>query len=355
MEFERSEAPYGRPESSVESVMLQVLLALLPAGVAHVWFFGPGLIFNVLVAVLFCTGAEALMVRLRGQDPREVLSDYTAVVTAVLLAFCLPSLTPWWVTATGSVFAIVVAKHLYGGVGFNLFNPAMAGYVAVLVSFPGEMAFWLAPRMGDIDYTHPSVLQTAWFTLSGNLPATLDYDALARATPLDLMKSGLANMQTAAEIRAEPLMGDFGGRGWEWIGNFIAIGGGWLLLRRVIRWQIPLGVGIGLLAPATLLYLVDAGSNASPGFHLFSGATLLGAFFIATDPVSAATSTTGRLVYGVGIGLLIFAVRRWGAYADGVAFAVLFMNMLVPLIDRYTRPHIVGHGQLETGNTSNET
>ena len=347
MEFQRSDAPHDRPATSVDRIMLHVLFALLPAVVAHVWFFGPGILFNTVVAILFCTGGEALMARLRGQDPRDLLGDYTAVVTAVLLAFCLPSLTPWWVTASGALFAVIVAKHLYGGVGFNLFNPAMAGYVAILISFPGEMAFWLAPRMGDIDYMHPSVWQTAWYTLTGQLPAAVDYDALARATPLDLMKSGLQSMRTASEIRAEPLMGDFGGRGWEWIGNFVAIGGGWLLLNKVIRWHIPVGVGIGLLAPATLMYLVDAGSNASPGFHLFSGATLLCAFFIATDPVSAATSASGRLVYGIGIGLLIFMIRRWGAYADGVAFAVLFMNMLVPLIDRYTRPHIVGHSQRE--------
>ena len=349
MEFPTSEAPHSRPTASVDKVMLQVLLALAPAVVAHVWFFGPGLLFNIIVAVLFCAGGEAVMVRLRNEDPRVVLDDYSAAVTAVLLALCLPSLTPWWVTASGSLFAVVVAKQLYGGIGFNLFNPAMAGYVAILVSFPGEMAFWLAPRMGDIDYMHPSVWQTAWYTLTGQLPAALDYDALARATPLDLMKSGLQNMQTAAEIRAEPLMGDFGGRGWEWIGNFIAIGGGWLLVNRVIRWQIPVGVGLGLLVPATLMYLIDAGSNPSPGFHLFSGATLLCAFFIATDPVSAATSTTGRLVYGLGIGFLIFLIRRWGAYADGVAFAVLFMNMMVPLIDRYTVPHIVGHGSGKGG------
>lgn len=349
MEFERLEAPYGRPSTSVDRVMLEVLLALVPATAAYTWFFGPGLILNMLVATLFCTGGEALLLSLRGKPVAAGLSDYTAVVTAVLLAFALPPLTPWWVTASGSLFAIVVAKHLYGGLGHNLFNPAMAGYVVILVSFPGEMAFWLAPGMGDIDYTHPTLLQTAGYTLTGSLPADLVYDALARATPLDLMQSGLADMRTVAEVRALPLMGDFGGRGWEWIGNFIAIGGGWLLLRKVIRWQIPLGVILGLLVPATLMYLVDAGSQPSPGFHLFSGATLLCAFFIATDPVSAATSPAGRLVYGVGIGLIIYAVRRWGAYADGVAFAVLFMNMLVPLIDRYTQPRIVGHGSAPGG------
>ncbi|MEM8815236.1 MAG: RnfABCDGE type electron transport complex subunit D [Pseudomonadota bacterium] len=343
MKFERREAPYLRPDNSVSAVMLQVLLALVPAIAAHVWFFGAGILYNIAVAVLFCAGAEALIVRARGRAPREALADGSAVLAAVLLAFSLPSLTPWWVTATGSVFAIIVAKHLYGGLGYNLFNPAMAGYVVILIAFPADMALWVAPRMGDLDYQHLDALQTLWFTLSGELPSSLSFDAVSRATPLDLMKTGLAGMQTATEIRALPLMGDFGGRGWEWIGNFIAIGGIGLLLRKIIRWHIPVGVGIGLLAPAALMYLLDAGSHASPGFHLFSGAALLCAFFIATDPVTAATSTRGRLIYGIGIGLLIYAIRRWGAYAEGVAFAVLTMNMLVPLIDRYTRPPIVGH------------
>jgi electron transport complex protein RnfD len=140
-------------------------------------------------------------------------------------------------------------------------------------------------------------------------------------------------------------MGDFGGRGWEWIGNFLAIGGLWLLIRKIIRWQIPVGVGIGLLGPAFIMYLVDPGTSPGPGFHLFAGATILCAFFIATDPVSAATSPKGRLIYGVGIGFLIWCIRRWGSYADGVAFAVLIMNMAVPAIDYLTRPRIVGHGK----------
>ena len=349
MKFERREAPYIRPSNSVSIVMLQVLIALVPAIAAHVWFFGAGILYNIIVAVLFCTGAEALVMRARGRSPADTLADGSAVVAGVLLAFALPSLTPWWITATGAVFAMVVAKHLYGGLGYNLFNPAMAGYAVVLIAFPADMALWVAPRMGDLDYQHLNALETLWFTLSGDLPAAMSFDTVSRATPLDLMKTGLAGMQTAAEIRAEPLMGDFGGRGWEWIGNFIAIGGIGLMLRKVIRWHIPVGVGIGLLVPAILMYMIDAGSHASPGFHLFGGATLLCAFFIATDPVSAATSTTGRLIYGIGIGLLIYAIRRFGAYADGVAFAVLTMNMLVPLIDRYTRPAIVGHRPEQSG------
>lgn len=345
MKFERRDAPYWRPQTDVASQMLQVLLALVPAAVAHVWFFGPGLIFNLLVAGIFAIAGEATMMWARGRPPEHALRDYSAIVTAALLAFALPSLTPWWVTATGALFAVVVAKHLYGGLGFNIFNPAMAGYVVVLVAFPMHLNLWVAPRMGDIDYQHLSIIQTLAFTLSGKLPAGLDFDAISRATPLDAMKTGLNNMATAAEIRALPIMGDFGGRGWEWIGNFLALGGLWLLLRKIIRWQIPLGVMLGLLLPASLLYMVDPGANPGPGFHLFAGATILCAFFIATDPVSAATSPKGRFVYGLGIGLLTYCIRRWGSYADGVAFAVLLMNMAVPAIDYLTRPRIVGHAQ----------
>lgn len=343
MEFERREAPYWSPPGNVASLMLQVLAALLPAAVAHVWFFGPGFIFNLLIATVFALAGEALVMVLRGRSPEAALSDYSALVTAALLAFALPSLTPWWVTATGALFGVIVAKHLYGGLGFNIFNPAMAGYVVVLVTFPMHMNLWVAPQMGDIDYPVMSVLQTLSYTVTGNLPDDFAFDAISRATPLDAMKTGLNGMLTVSEIRINPIFGDFGGRGWEWIANFTAIGGIWLMIRKVIRWQIPLGVVLGLLLPATVMYLLDPGTEPSPGFHLFSGATLLCAFFIATDPVSAATSPRGRLVYALGIGLLIYCIRRWGSYADGVAFAVLIMNMAVPAIDYVTRPRIVGH------------
>jgi electron transport complex protein RnfD len=323
--------------------MIQVLAALVPAAIAHVWFFGPGFIFNLLVAALFAAAGESFMLSLRSRTATTGLHDFSALVTAALLAFALPSLTPWWVTATGALFAVVVAKHLYGGLGFNIFNPAMAGYVVILVAFPMHLNLWVAPQMGDLDYPSMSVMQTLVFTLTGSLPDGLTYDAVSRATPLDVMKSGLNNARTVVEIRAVPIMGDFGGRGWEWIGNFLAIGGFWLLIKKIIRWQIPVGIGLGLLVPATVMYMIDPGSHASPGFHLFAGATILCAFFIATDPVSAATSPKGRFIYGVGIGLIIYSIRVWGSYADGVAFAVLIMNMAVPAIDYLTRPHIVGH------------
>ncbi|MCH8099051.1 MAG: RnfABCDGE type electron transport complex subunit D [Proteobacteria bacterium] len=343
MDFPHREAPYVGPKADVAALMLQVLAALVPAALAHIWFFGPGFLFNLLVAAIFAAAGEIVMLRLRSRQAETGLSDFSALVTAALLAFALPSLTPWWVTASGALFAIVIAKHLYGGLGFNIFNPAMAGYVMILVAFPVHLNLWVAPRMGDIDYQTLTMLQTLQFTLTGLLPDSISFDAISRATPLDAMKAGLNNMQTVTEIKALPIMGSIGGRGWEWVGIFLAVGGIWLLIKRIIRWQIPAGVGIGLLLPATIFYVIDPGSHPTPGFHLFGGGAILCAFFIATDPVSAASSPKGRFVFGLGVGLLIYAIRRWGSYSDGVAFAILIMNMSVPAIDYLTRPHIVGH------------
>jgi electron transport complex protein RnfD len=343
MEFERRDAPFVTPSTDVAGIMRQVLYALIPAALAYIWYFGVGFIFNLVIAAAFCAAGEAAMLRLRGRSVEPVLGDYSAMVTAALLAFALPALTPWWVTATAALFGIVVAKHLYGGLGYNLFNPAMVGYVVVLVAFPLELNLWTAPRMGDLDYHYLSLYEVARYTLTGTFPDYLGFDAVSRATPLDVVKAGLNSMSTFDEVRNYPMMGDFGGRGWEWIGNFTAIGGAWLLLRNIIRWQIPFGVLAGLLVPAGLFYFFDPAVHASPGFYLFSGGTILCAFFIATDPVTAATSPRGRLIYGLGIGFLTYAIRRWGSYADGVAFAVLMMNMAVPAIDYVTRPRIVGH------------
>ena len=344
MEFVRRDAPFIAPQANVAAVMRQVLYALLPAAAVHVWYFGPGIIFNMMVAVAFCVGGEAAMLHARGKAVAPVILDYSAIVTAVILAFALPPLTPWWVTATAALFGIVVAKHLYGGLGFNIFNPAMAGYVVVLVAFPTYLNFWTVPRIDDLDFHYVNFPETLYYTLTGSLPDGLTVDAVSRASPLDAVKAGLSTMHTFAEIDANPMMGDFGGRGWEWIANFILAGGIWLLMKKIIRWHIPLGVFAGLLVPSAVMYAIESGANASPGFYLFSGGTMLCAFFVATDPVSAAASPRGRFIYGAGIGFLIYAIRRWGSYADGVAFAVIIMNMAAPAIDHFTTPRALGTG-----------
>ena len=342
MRFEQAPAPHAPPLVGVPLVMRRVLYALVPAALCYTWFFGFGLLINFLVAAVAALAVEGAVLRLRGRGTRRALNDGSALVTAALLSFALPPLVPFWIPMLGGAIAITLAKQLYGGLGKNPFNPAMVGYVFLLVSFPVEMTQWIPPRMGDLDYQHLGFMAQLRFAFTGHLPALLDVDALTRATPLDLLKEGLRAGRAFSELRGGSLFGDFGGRGWEWVANLIAVGGLYLLYTGTIRWHIPVALLTGLLVPATALYALAPDSYAGPGFHLFSGASMLAAFFIATDPVSGAATVRGRFIYGAGIGFLIFALRTWGSYPDGVAFAVLLMNGAVPLIDRYTRPRIYG-------------
>ncbi len=342
MRFDQPTAPHARPLVSVPVVMRRVLYALVPAALCHTWFLGPGLLINFALTATAALFTEAAVLRLRGRNTRHALRDCSALVTAALLSFALPPFVPFWIPLLGGAVAITLAKQLYGGLGKNLFNPAMVAYVFLIVSFPVEMTQWLPPRMGDIDYRQLSVGEHVDYVFRGAMPEALDVDAVTRATPLDLVKEGLRTGRPFAEIRNGSLFGDFGGRGWEWVANFIGLGGLYLLYVGIIRWHIPTMFLVGLLLPATVLYIVDPSGYASPAFHLFSGGSMLGAFFIATEPVSAAGTDRGRLIYGAGIGLLVYALRTWGTYPDGVAFSVLLMNGAVPLINRYTRPRIYG-------------
>lgn len=342
MHFDTSPPPPWRSPATVGSMMRTVLYALVPAMLAHAWFFGVGILLNTAIALLAGVATEAVCLRLARKPAASQITDGSALVTAVLFAFCLPPLCPWWLTTLGMVFAIGIAKHAYGGLGYNVFNPAMAGFVLLLVCFPDAMRAWPAPDIGDLDYVRPDLATTLRYCLTGSLPDGLTIDAIARATTLQSTREGLALMRTMDEIRTNPVFGDFGGAGWEWVGNFIAMGGFALLLLGVIRWQTPAGVLGGLLVTATLVWFLDPNIHPSPGFHLFSGGTILGAFFIATDPVSSPTTARGRLVYGAGIGVLTYVIRTFSSYPDGIAFAVLLLNMAVPLIERWTRPRVYG-------------
>jgi electron transport complex protein RnfD len=342
-EFETGGAPHFAPQITVQQVMRDVLIALTPGIAAFWWFFGAGVLIQIVLAIIFALGFETLMLRLRAQDIRLYLFDLSAVVTAVLFALCLPPLTPWWVSFIGMAFAIVLAKHLFGGLGHNVFNPAMVAYVVCLISFPRAMTAWLPPvSLADAPITFFACL-SAIFT--GQAPAGLAWDAITQATPLDTIKSGVDHGRMVSEIRGAPIFGDFGGLGWEWIANWFALGGFWLMWRRVISWHVPVSMIGTVVVLGLAVYLADPGSNPSPMQHVFSGALVLGAFFIATDPVTGCASTIGRLWFGAGVGAITLAIRRWGGYPDGVAFAVLIMNMAAPLIDRYTRPRIYGEGR----------
>ncbi|NBB92723.1 MAG: RnfABCDGE type electron transport complex subunit D [Gammaproteobacteria bacterium] len=341
MKFATSGAPFQPPATTVGGVMRQVLYALVPAVAAHVWYFGPGILFQLLLAVGFAVGLEAAMLKLRDRPLGPFLSDYSAVVTGVLFALCMPPLAPWWIAAVGMVFAIVVAKHLYGGLGYNLFNPAMVGFAAVIIAFPLELSQWLLPR--QLSPGIPGFLETAQAIFTGALPDSTRLDAVTGATPLDELRTGVTENLAISEIRDAPIFGDFGGLGWEWIANFYALGGFYLLWRRVISWHVPVAVIATTIVVSTPLWLLGPDTHPSPLQHIFSGALVLGAFFIATDPVSGCSTMRGKLVFGAGVAILTLVIRRWGGYPDGVAFAILLMNMAAPLTDRLTRPRTYGH------------
>ena len=331
-------SPYVSPDKPLKTLMLQVILALLPGTAAYAWFFGPGVLVNIALAIVFALAFEAAILRLRARPVWPHLTDFSAVVAAWLFALCLPMHSPWWLVLVGIGFTMIAGKHLYGGLGFNPFNPAMVGYVVLLISFPREMTTWFLPA--QVSGEQLSLADSLAYSFG--LADTSRWDGLTGATPLDHVKTALGQEIPFSETRNAPLFGYFGGKGWEWIAAAWLLGGLWMLYVRTIRWQIPFSLLAAVVAISSLFYLIDAESYASPVFHLLSGAVVIGAFFIATDPVSAATTDLGRLIYGAMIGLLIYVIRVWGGYPDGVAFAVLLANMCVPLIDYYTRPRVYG-------------
>lgn len=337
--FDTAPAPHLPPRGSVRALMLEVLAALTPGVLAHVYFFGPGLLVQIVLACSFALLVEAACLKLRGRALAPFLSDGSAILAAVLFALCLPPLAPWWVSALGMLIGIGLAKHAYGGLGYNLFNPAMVGYAAVLVSFPLELSQWLAPR-GLVSGT-PELFESLRIILFGATP-TAGWDAISTATPLDTVRQLASQGRTLVEIRSDPRFGDFGGRGWEWIANFYALGGLWLLMRRKIPWRTPVATLGSVILISLPFWAMAPDTHPSPLQHVFSGALVLAAFFIVTDPVSGCSTPRGRWIFGAGVGVLTLAIRRWGSYPDAIAFAVLLMNCAAPLIDRYTRPRVYG-------------
>ena len=330
-------SPYVAPGNSLRRLMIQVTVALVPGTLTYTWFFGPGVLINIVLAILFALGFEAGVMKLRGRPVLAQLTDCSAVVAAWLFALCLPMHSPWWLVLVGIGFTMIAGKHLYGGLGFNPFNPAMVGYVVLLISFPREMTTWYLP--GPVGGTLSLADSLAYSLGTADIQ---QWDALSSATPLDLVKTGLGRQLAMSDIQNSPIFGQLAGKGWEWISLAWLAGGLWLLATRTIRWHIPVTLLLGVMAMASLFYLADPASYASPLFHLLSGAVIIGAFFIATDPVTAATTDRGRIVYGLMIGALIYVIRVWGGYPDGVAFAVLLANMCVPFIDYYTQPRVYG-------------
>ncbi len=345
MQFKTASSPHIPQQSSVQKLMFKVLLAMVPGTIAMITFFGWGVLINMILASVVALSAEALMLILRKRPVKLYIMDGSAILTACLLAIALPQLAPWWLTVVGTLFAIVIAKHLYGGLGFNPFNPAMVGYVVVIISFPKEMTQWVPPLLDT--YIQLNFTETLNVIFNGELPLAYTWDAITMATPLDTVKTQLGLELSINEIENHKvygsMFGSIGGFGWEWVNGLFLASGLYLAVKKIIDWRIPAGLIAALLILSNGFALYDYASFTPPTFHLFSGGIMLAAFFIATDPVTAATSPKGRWIYGAGIGVFIFIIRTWGSYPDGIAFAVLLMNMSAPLLDYYTMPRAFGH------------
>jgi electron transport complex protein RnfD len=307
---------------NTNQIMRQVIYALVLGVSASYLFFGWGVIIQILLGVVSALVVEAAFVAMRGRQVLEALGDGSAVLTAILLAISIPSIAPWWVVVVGVAFAIIFGKQLYGGLGNNPFNPAMLGYAFLLISYPLQMTTW------PVDFLSFSQAVDEVFNL-------LNFDGISGATRLDDVKTSLSLGGDIATLQVRSISQ-------AWINIGFLAGGIYLLVRKIIFWHIPVAVLAGILTVALLISMLDSQQHLPVQNHLILGGTMLGAFFIATDPVSASTTPRGRLIYGFLIGVLIVIIRAYGGYPDGVAFAVLLMNMVVPLIDYYTQPKVFG-------------
>src|SRR5512141_2901125 len=290
-------SPFVLDRSSVTQIMAWVLAALLPAIATYVWLFGPGILVTLSIATVTALAAEATMLKVRGYPVQPFLLDLSAIVTAWLLALSLPSLAPWWLIVTGTLFAIVVAKHLYGGLGQNIFNPAMVGYAVLIVSFPVQMTHWAGPL--ELTSAHLTLAQSTTVIFGGDMPkATLD--AVTMATPLDSLRTGLLRQLTVDEVMTEPIFGRFGGTGFEWLAAAFLLGGLLLWTLRIISWHVPFTFLAGIWLTAGFLHFYDAGRFGPPWCHLLGPSVTRGPFFIATAPVSGAPTPRGKLIFGLG-------------------------------------------------------
>jgi len=337
-------SPHTLFSNTVTRMMLLVIAAMLPAMAAYIWFFGWGIVINSVVCAVTAYICELWMLRLRKRPLLPYLTDGSALLTALLIAFALPPLLPWWIGVLATAFAIIIAKHLYGGLGYNPFNPAMIGYATCLIVFPKQLTAWI-PAVRENGFAL-SFTENLRFNLFGDIPAHKTYDMITQATPLDTIDIQVALGKSVSDIENSFVQfSNLFGVGWDWVSLMFLLGGLFLVYKRVITWHIPAAMLGTITLFATIAWLYNSTTNPDPLFHVIGGASMIGAFFIATDPVTASTTPRGKFLYGAGIGAITYIIRAWGGYPDGVAFGVLIMNMAVPTIDYYTQPRVFGHGK----------
>lgn len=326
-----SPSPHAHGTETTRKLMLGVVIALIPALLASIFYFGYGAIIVTAVSVTSCIIFEFAIQKFIFRKP-STIDDGSALVTGILLAFNLPSNLPLFIIVTGSFVSIAIAKMTFGGLGNNPFNPALVGRVFMLISFPVQMTSWPVPKGFSTGYA----------------------DAVTGATPLAIIKEGLKNGESISQLvtqiptPAQMFLGDTGGSMGEVAAIALLIGFIYLLVNKIITWHIPVSVIGSLAIFTTILWLMDPEKNAGPMFHILAGGVLLGAIFMATDYVTSPMNQKAMIVYGCGIGILTVIIRVWGAYPEGVSFAILIMNAFVPLMNAYIKPKRFGE-ELKNG------
>lgn len=336
--------PHTHSTASVSSIMGNVILALLPATAFGVYLFGwPA--FNLLIITLLTSVVgEAICLRIMRKPIWPFLGDGSAVVTGWLVALTLPPWAPWWIAVIGGLFAIVIGKQLFGGIGQNPFNPAMLARVMLLIAFPLEMTIWVNPHP-LFSPNSPTFIEGLYITFWG----VENIEAISSASLLGHLKTQLTLGHTVPEILAassysplDSLIGFTNGSFVETSGLLLLLGGLYLLARKIITWHIPFSMLATVILLATIFNEYNPDRYVNALFHVLNGGALLAAFFIATDLVTSPATSLGKIIFGIGCGAIEYIIRTWGSFPEGVGFAVLLMNALTPLIDHYLRPRIYG-------------
>lgn len=353
MKLDYQTSPHQLGSGTVNQMMKNVIYCLCPGALMSLWFFGIGVVLNITIALVAALLFESACLRLRARPVAAGLNDYSAAVTAILFALSIPPGTPWGLVVAGAGFGIIVCKHIYGGLGQNPFNPAMGGYLFLLLSFPLNMTSWHVPLPDgldngsqlplSVDGIKQSLIASFPFLMLNTQESLKLIDGMAMATPLIEYKMASPNALAEAFRDQVSIWNPNSGTGWELVNLGYMFGGLALLATGTIRWQIPTAVLVTVAGLSLIFYAPgSAAITGTPYMHLLGSATMLAAFFIATDPVSAATTNLGRFVYGVIIGVSIYVIRVWGSYLDAVAIAVVFGNFCAPLIDHVCRPRVFG-------------
>lgn len=334
---------------SVKKIMILVILSCIPGILTEIYFFGYGVLIQILLFVIISLFFEMIILKIRSKKIKNVLFDYSSVLTAVLLGLSVPCILPWWMIIFASFFSIIISKHLYGGLGQNIFNPAMIGYAILLISFPLYMTSWHEKKIPSSFYEDiKKSINLILYKNSVYDVSLKDHpDNFTSATPLsDFKTNSHLNYNEYLDKKIFLEKQKCISVAWQYINISFLLGGFFLLYKKIICWRIPFSFLFSLVFFSSLGFFCSKNFFLSPLCNLFSGGTMICAFFIATDPVTTSSTKVGKIIFGTIIGFFVWILRSYSDYPDGIAFSVLFANIIVPLMDNYIKTSGYGHKNL---------